>query len=267
MRIACVCLPQRKFAAMRKLALLAMSILLGRPLFAQADNEIQVYASPTIQYKWTIFELHSNYTFRGNKFLPTPDAARWQNETLEITHGLGKNVELGFYTFTAVSPQGDFQYLGNQIRPRVTVPQSWNWPFGASLSLEVGFFRPDKQSPFFGQGELRPIIDKTWGPLYLSFNPNIEFVFTGNEKGTGLAPQLKSVYTIKNVYGIGVEYYGLVGSFRKFYPFGQQEHLLGPAVDFYFHPKWEVNAGYFFGLTDNSNQRIFKLLLGRRIGK
>jgi hypothetical protein len=31
---------------------------------AQADNEIQVYASPTIQYKWTIFELHSNYTFK-----------------------------------------------------------------------------------------------------------------------------------------------------------------------------------------------------------
>ena len=52
---------------------------------AQADNEIQVYASPTIQYKWTIFELHSNYTFKGSKLLSDPATANWTNETLEIT--------------------------------------------------------------------------------------------------------------------------------------------------------------------------------------
>jgi len=32
-------------------------------------------------------------------------------------------------------------------------------------------------------------------------------------------------------------------------------------------PMWEVNAGFLFGLTENSNQRILKLLLGRRRGK
>jgi hypothetical protein len=252
---------------MKKLLLLLFALTTGVLVIAQADNEIQVYASPTIQHKWTIFELHSNYTFRGSKYLTDPGSAKWQIETLEITHGFGENFELGFYTFTAISPDGAFQYLGNQVRPRVTVPQSWNWPFGASLSFEFGFFREHADSGFIWQGEMRPIIDKTWGNFYLAFNPNIDFVFTGSEKGAGLAPQIKSVYTLKKVYGLGFEYYGSLGSFKKILPLRAQEHLLGPALDFYFHPKWEVNAAYLFGLTENSNQKIIKLLLGKRIGK
>lgn len=234
---------------------------------AQADNEIQVYASPTIQYKWTIFELHSNYTFKGSKLLQDPKTAHWTNETLEITHGLGKNFEIGFYTFTGFAPGGGFQYLGNQIRPRVTVPVEWKWFLGASLSAEFGFFRPHADSAFIWQGEIRPIIDKTVGNWYFAFNPNMDFQVSGNNKGVGLAPQLKSVYTIKKVFGIGLEYYSSLGSFKKLLPSQQQEHLLGPMIDLYLHPKWELNGGFLFGLTENSNQRIVKLLLGRRIGK
>jgi hypothetical protein len=252
---------------MRKVLLLVLIAFLHSFVHAQADNEIQVYASPTIQHKWTIFELHSNHTFRGDKFQKDPAVYKWTNETLEITHGLAKNFELGFYTFSAFSPQGDFQYLGNQIRPRVTVPLEWKWPVGASLSMEFGFFRPHKDSGFTWQGEVRPIIDKTFGNFYLSLNPNIDFVFTGTDKGVGFSPQLKSVYTFKNIYGFGFEYYSSLGSFKRILPMAQQEHLIGPMVDLYFHPMWEFNAGYLFGLTDHSNQRIFKLLLGKRIGR
>jgi hypothetical protein len=236
-------------------------------LHAQADNEIQVYASPTIQNKWTIFELHSNYTFKGSKFLANPKTARWVNETLEITHGFANDFEIGFYTFTGKSPNGGFHYLGNQIRPRVTVPQKWSWPLGASLSMEFGFFRPETDSSFIWQGEIRPIIDKTAGNWYFAFNPNLEFVLSGENKQLAFAPQIKSVYTIKKLVGIGLEYYSALGTFENFLPVSQQEHLLGPMIDLYFDPMWEVNGGFLFGLTENSNQRIFKLLLGRRIGK
>ena len=160
------------------IALLHLQIL----SFAQADNEIQVYASPTIQHKWTIFELHNNYTFKGSKFLARPKDAKWYNTTLEITHGFGKNFEIGFYTFAGIEPDGGYTYLGNQIRPRVTVPDKWKWPFGASLSAEFGFFRPDDTTDFYWQGEIRPVIDKTWGNFYLAINPNIDFVISGNEK-------------------------------------------------------------------------------------
>lgn len=232
---------------------------------SQADNEIQVYASPTIQHNWTIFELHNNYTFKGSRYLVNQKDARWYNTTLEITHGFGKNFEIGFYTFTGIEPNGGYTYLGNQIRPRVTVPDSWKWSFGASLSAEFGFFRPNDTTKFFWQGEIRPIIDKTYGDLYLAFNPNIDFAVSGNEKGIGFSPQFKAVYTIQQKVGFGIEYYGGLGEFRNILPLKMQEHLLGPIIDLYIHPMWEIQTGFLFGLTENSNQRIFKLLLGRRI--
>lgn len=242
-------------------------VLITGKVFAQADNEIQVYASSTIQHKWTIVELHSNHTFKGSKFLSDPKAANWTNGTLEITHGAAKNFEIGFYTFTAISPNGQYQYLGNQIRPRVTIPEEQHWPVGGSLSLEFGFFRPHSDSTFIWQGEVRPIIDKTTGNWYFSFNPNIDFVVSGDEKQAGISPQFKTVYTMRKVFGIGFEYYGTFGTFKKILPGSLQEHLIGPVIDLYHHPMWEFNAGYLFGLTANSNQKIFKLLVGRRFGK
>ena len=252
---------------MRYVIISFLSFFLRLASFAQADNEIQVYASPTIQHKWTIFELHSNYTFKGSKLLNDPKSAKWTNETLEITHGFGKNFEIGFYTFTSIAPGGGYQYLGNQVRPRVTVPSDWKWALGASLSMEFGFFRPDDTTKFVWQGELRPILDKTINNWYFAFNPNIDFVLTGDDKGVGIAPQFKTVYTIKEKLGLGIEYYGGLGSFKKILPTYLQEHLIGPMIDLYVHPMWEINGGFLFGLTQNSNQRVLKILLGRRIGK
>jgi hypothetical protein len=235
---------------------------------AQAENEIQVYASPTIQKKWTIVELHTNYTFRGAKSFNNPGDAKWFNTTLEITTGIAKNAELGFYTFAGINPStGRYEYLGNQIRPRVTVPQEWKWPFGASLSVEFGFFRNNAATPFFWQGEIRPIIDKTINNFYFSVNPNIDFVLTGADKQWGIAPQMKAVYTINKKFGVGFEYYTGLGTFNKVLPFNDQEHLIGPMFDLYTHPMWELNAGFLWGITPGSNQRIFKLLVGRRFGK
>jgi hypothetical protein len=250
---------------MRKYIFFFFFLLNASICFAQADNEIQVYASPTIQHKWTIFELHNNYTFNGSKFLQNATSARWFNKTLEITHGFAKNFEIGIYTFTSVDPGGRYHYHGNQIRPRVTSPEKWRWPFGASLSVEFGFFKPDDTTKTFWQGEVRPIMDKSYGAWYFSFNPNIGFVVSGDNKGTEIAPQFKTVYTIKNKVGIGLEYYGMIGSFKKIVPLKMQEHLLGPMIDLYLHPMWEVNAGMLFGLTQNSNQQILKVLIGRRI--
>jgi hypothetical protein len=252
---------------MRKSAIIFILSLVHGSVKAQADNEIQVYASPTIPNKWTIFELHSNYTFNGSEFLTDPKNARFTNETLEITHGFGKNFEVGLYTFTAFAPGGKYHYQGNQIRPRVTIPENWKWPVGASLSLEFGFFRPDDTTGYVWQGEIRPIVDKSAGNWYFSFNPNIEFTVNDTEEGTGIAPQFKTVYTIRQKFGFGIEYYGLLGSFKKILPGEMQEHLIGPMIDLYLHPMWEINGGMLFGLTKNSNQQILKILIGRRFGK
>lgn len=249
---------------MKKFIVILIVIGFAKLSFAQADNEIQVYASPTIGKNRTIFELHSNHTFRGQKGLSNPKNARWTNETLEITHGFGENFEIGFYTFTAFSPDGRYHYQGNQVRPRFTLPQN-DRAIGLSLSAEFGFFKPHTDSSFGWQGELRPIADVSLGNWYFAFNPNIDFDFADGIRA-GLAPQAKGVYTFGQKLGLGLEYYTQLGSFESLLPPSQQEHLLGACIDLYLHPDFEFNSGYFRGLTDQSPQGVFKLLLGIRIG-
>jgi hypothetical protein len=48
------------------------------------------------------------------------------------------------------------------------VPEEWKWSFGASLSLEFGFIRLTDTSDYVWEGELRPIVDKTFGNWYFS---------------------------------------------------------------------------------------------------
>ncbi|HWC53108.1 MAG TPA: hypothetical protein VG676_05960 [Chitinophagaceae bacterium] len=251
---------------MKKIAILVLSIL---PLYAlsQAESEIQVYSSPITEKNETFIELHSNYTFKGINGLPDPSSARYLNESFEFTHGFGGNFELGFYVFGAFVPGKGYQYLGSHIRPRITAPDKWKWPFGASLSVEFGFERPIADSDYVWDGEIRPIIDKNFGSWYFSFNPNMDFVLNGNDKHLGITPQFKAVYTIQQKVGVGFEYYGALGTFKEILPGNFQEHLLGPMVDLYCIKNWEFNSGFLFGLTPNSNHYIFKLILGRRFSK
>lgn len=234
---------------------------------AQADNEIQVYASGITPKQVTFVELHQNYTFNGIKGLADPSSARWIFETLEITRGLGKGWEMGLYTFTGIAPNGKYVFLGNHIRPRFTIPESWGWKVGASISLELGYIRPDANSPYVMDGELRPIIDKSFGNWYFSLNPNVAFNLTGANKFFGIGPQFKAVYNVQQKFGLGIEYYSSLGTFKKFYPFKEEEHLLGPMFDLYSSSKWEMQTGFLFGLTPGSNQQIFKLIVGRRFAK
>src|SRR5579875_3815753 len=198
-------------------------ILFSLVAAAQAESEIQVYASPTVDKGTTMFELHSNYTFKGMKYLPDQKLAHYLNESLEITHGFTDNFEVGFYIFTAVDPNGKYRYLGSHIRPRIAVPDSWHWKVGASISAEFGFFRQDVNLPFHWEGEIRPIIDKTVHNWYFAINPNVDFILNGEEKHWGFGPQVKVVYTIQQKVGVGIEYYTEVGTFQKINPFSKEE--------------------------------------------
>ena len=252
---------------MKKTAFIIVCLFIALKGFSQADFEIQVYSSPITQKDVTFLELHSNYTINGIKDLPNPSSARYLNESIEITHGFGHNFELGFYIFNSFSPDGKYVYRGSHIRPRYTAPDSWHLPIGISLSIELGFIKPYEDSVFNWDGEIRPIFDKNYGNFYVSFNPNMDFMLTGDDQHFGLTPQLKSVYTINGKMGVGFEYYTALGTFKKLSPIKEQEHILGPMIDLYCWKNWEFNCGLLFGLTPNSNQTILKLLLGRRYSK
>ena len=89
------------------------------PLYAQGCYEIQMYGSELVSPGATIFELHSNFTFKGSKTVvdgqyPTEHQL---HETLEITHGFSDWFELGFYVFTSADSRVGWQWVGDHIRP------------------------------------------------------------------------------------------------------------------------------------------------------
>jgi len=251
------------------LASLGCLVLTAGAAFAQDNYEIQVYGSETVAPGRTMVELHSNYTFRGASEAPAagelPTEHTW-HETLEITQGVTPWFEVGFYVFTSEGGSG-WQWVGDHIRPRIRVPESWHLPVGVSLSAEIGYQRPEFSADTWTV-ELRPIIDKQSGRWYWSFNPTLDRSLRGPGVSDGLvfSPNLKVGYDFTPRINAGLEYYGSLGSITGFAAVDRQQHQVGPAVDFNLGPDWELNVGAVTGLTRSTDHFILKMIVGRRFG-
>lgn len=235
---------------------------------AQENYEIQVYGSQTQQKNSTIFELHSNYTFDGERDVikdvrPTYHAF---HETIEITHGISDNFELGLYLFMNYLPDYGFRVVGTHIRPRIMAPAKWKLPVGLSLSAEIGY-QSHYYSPESWNVEIRPIIDKQWKNLYVSLNPTLGVQLKGVDKSTApaFAPNIKAYYAFFKNGAIGAEYYGDLGPLNAFENGSQQSHALFATFDLLNNKHWELNTGAGFGLTRATDGFVFKVLVGRRV--
>lgn len=238
-------------------------------VFAQDNYEIQVYPSKTVPAGVTMVELHSNYTANGQGMTdgvrPTQSAT---HETVEITHGFTPWFELGFYFFTNITNGYGWQWVGDHIRPRVRAPDTWHWPVGASLSAEFGYQRREYSADTWTL-EIRPIVDKDFPLVYLSFNPTLGKSFKGLNKDNGFdfEPNFKAAFHLSKKVDAGAEYYGSTGTLFNSDPVQQQVHALFATVDLNLSPEWEVNFGPGWGLTKATDGLVLKLILGRRFGK
>lgn len=246
--------------------LLILSSLATINVIAQDNYEIQVYSSPTQTKGTTMFELHINYTFNGQKYIkdgvrPSEHAL---HETLEITQGVSDNFEIGFYFFTNYTSPYGYKYVGSHIRPRVQVPEKWHWPVGVSLSTEFGFQSSDYSDQTWNI-EIRPIVDKQINNLYVSFNPTFGIGLNkGADHRPTFEPNLKGSYSFNKV-ALGFEYYGDLGPVTDIPSINQQNHALFLAADLDLDPRWEINFGPGWGLTQATDAFVFKIIIGRRI--
>ncbi len=245
--------------------LLAMTCWAGAAR-AQGNYEIQVYGADTVEPKSTMVELHSNYTPEGQKHVidgvyPTNHQ---EHETIEITQGLTSWSEVGFYIFTSEQSGHGVQWVGDHIRPRVRVPESWHWPVGVSLSTEIGYQRA-VYSPDTWTWEIRPIVDKYLGRWYLAFNPALERTWHGPDvsQGVGFSPAGKVGYDFSKKISGGVEYYADYGRLGSFYDLHNQQQQIFLVTDLNVSPKWEINIGVGVGPTASTDHLIVKGILGR----
>ncbi len=234
---------------------------------AQGNYEIQVYGSETVPPRSMMFEVHSNFTAQGDRHPPdgTAPTHHAEHETIEITQGLNDWSEVGFYIFTSEQSGLGAQWVGDHIRPRVRVPDSWRWPVGASLSMEVGYQRA-LFSPDTWTWEIRPIVDKQMGRLYWAVNPAMERTWHGPgvREGLDFAPGAKVSWDFNKVVAGGIEYYADYGNIRDIAPLHNQMQQIFPAIDLNVSPKWEINFGVGIGPTAGTDRWIVKGIIGRR---
>jgi hypothetical protein len=246
------------------LVLAAVSAATAR---AQGNYEIQVYGADTVAPRNLMVELHSNYTIEGQKNLidgvyPTNHQ---EHETIELTEGLNAWSEVGFYIFTSEQDGHGVQWVGDHIRPRVRVPDSWHWPVGVSLSTEAGYQRA-VYSPDTWTWELRPIVDKAIGRWYFAVNPALERTWHGPDvnQGLGFSPGVKVSYDFNRAVSGGIEYYADYGRLGSFDALHQQQQQIFAVTDLNVSPKWEINVGVGVGPTAATDHLIVKGILGRR---
>jgi hypothetical protein len=252
---------------MRKFwALLCFALLCAAVAHAQGNYEIQVYGADTIEPKSTMVELHSNYTVEGQKQVidgvyPTNHQ---EHETIEITQGLTSWSEVGLYIFTSEQSGHGVQWVGDHIRPRVRVPDSWHWPVGVSLSTEIGYQRAVYSTDTW-TWEIRPIVDKYLGRWYLAFNPALERTWHGPDvrQGVGFSPAVKVSYDFSRKISGGIEYYADYGRLGAFDSLHNQQQQIFVVTDLNVSPKWEINIGVGVGPTASTDHLIIKGILGR----
>jgi hypothetical protein len=252
---------------LRLIQFAVLLVLTALPLCGQGNYEIQVYGSDTVAPGRTMVELHSNFTFEGFKTSyegVLPDEHQL-HETVEITQGWNSWFETGLYIFTSYGPHQGYKWVGDHIRPRVRVPDSWHWPVGVSISTEIGYQRAIFSADTW-TWEIRPIVDKQWKSWYVAFNPVLERSFHGPSvpEGVGFSPNFKVAYSVTRKLSAGVEYYGAVGPVTGFDPFYEEQQQFFPTLDYDFGPNWEFNFGVGVGATRSTDHLMVKMILGHR---
>jgi hypothetical protein len=247
----------------------ALAIVAAPRARAQDNYEIQVYGAVLVPAGVTMLELHSNYTFDGRPGAGSVLTSRHAlHETVEITHGFSEWLEIGLYVFTSAQSGTGWQWVGDHIRPRLSAPARWHWPVGVSLSQEIGYQRRAYSEDSW-TWEIRPIVDKRFGPLYLSLNPVLDRALKGPGAGAGFgfSPNAQLTVDVSPKVTAALEYYGGFGALRALAPLDQSTQQITPAVDLNFGEGWEFNLGVGVGLTPATDRLLVKMIVGRRLGR
>lgn len=250
----------------------AVAFLLCLEIVGQAQDpfEIQVYEYETVPKGMWNLETHFNFTGRGTKeFEKTVAPTNHQlHLTFELTRGITDYFETAGYLVLAQRPGGGVEYVGWRIRPRFSLPKSWNLPVDISLSAEVGFPRKIYEENSVTL-EIRPIIEKKLGRFQIDLNPVVGRALRGpgRDEGWDFEPGVRLGYELNRRLDLSLEYYGSVGPLGDLLPTDQQVHQLFPGGDLKIRDNIVWNFGIGVGATPAGNRLVYKMRIGYLFGK
>ncbi len=213
--------------------LLVASLVAPARAAAQDAFEIQVYDAETARAGEPGLEIHLNYFAQGTTE-PSPEGEVPTDHLTHITFephlGVTDWWELGMYLQFALRPDGGFDTGGIKLRSK------WRWPepvgpFRFALNIELARVSKRYEAAGWG-GELRPVVDARWGPLYLAANPIVSFAFAGPDAWKPvLEPAFKASVDVARPLALGLEEYSSFGVIGDWAPPSEQTHRLFAVAD------------------------------------
>jgi len=283
----------------KTLPAIALGLLAGL-VTAQAHAldafEIQVYEAEINRPWHPGLEIHTNYTFSGNKipeYAGQEVAHHATRLTLEPAIGITDYLEVGAYLQNLVNGAGEYRFSGFKLRTKWVIPRRYTGQFFFGLNAEVGKVpRAIEQAGW--ANEFRPIAGWYNGHWLFDINPIFGYALSGADKfRPELEPGAKIGYNTQKGFMLGAEYYAGLGYLTQLTtPITEQDHLLfvtfdlaAPAAETALAsalPKaepqttatkaeaaeddgdWELNVGIGRSLTDATPQHwILKTIVGR----
>lgn len=251
---------------MRPTLLAALVIALAAPpAWPALSDEIQVYTDGINKPGEFGLELHVNTTPRGRS---TPDfpgevtPARGLRVTPELSWGITRTLEAGFYMPYVRDAQGTTHFSGPKLRlkwlPVQTGEDGKGW-FGG-LNAEYAWIAPTLEQSTRSI-ELRPIIGYRGAEWLIAANPILGWSLTGPDKNRkpDFSPAFKVARTVAPGIALGAEYYSELGRIGNFSAHAAQAHTLYFALDFDRGP-WAFNVGIGRGLTTATDAWTLKAI-------
>ncbi len=249
--------------------ILAALIVCGTifPAAARAIDfyEIQIYAVDTTPQGHLEAELHSNTVTTATGQWAHQAINPYQiHETLEITYGLFKHIEIGQYLATARLSNGNYEYAGSRTKCHFGLTDPEKWPIALGGNIELDYMRfAAEENPL--SLELRPILESRIRRFDIIANLAFEKPFSGRgtHQGVQFTPSGEIEYDhLFRWLSPAVEYYGDMGALQYLPGVQKQQHFIVPAANLELNPRLEVNLGVGFGLTRASNGVFLKSILG-----
>ena len=235
---------------------------------AALSDEIQVYTDDLEKPGERGIELHVNTTPSGRS---TPDypgeVTPWHSlrVTPEISWGIARDWDWGFYLPFVRSAEGDYSFAGPKARLKWLPLRPAEGESGAFAGIngELAYVQ-EKFVQARKTLELRPILGWRSEKWLAAVNPTVGMDLAGAEQGVAtFHPSLKVSRDIGGKRALGFEYYADFGRLSHFAPREEQEHTLYLVLDTdAVAGKWPgLNFGIGRGLTTVTDRWTIKAIV------
>ncbi|HTQ31895.1 MAG TPA: hypothetical protein VMI53_11860 [Opitutaceae bacterium] len=186
----------------------------------------------------------------------------WYN-AYELTYGLTDRLEAAAYLNLARPDGGGLRRAGDKLRLRGRLFDEGTLPVNIGWYAELEWHKTPQFDDASQELELRPIVEKDFGPVAVMLNPKFEKVLAGagHSQGFEFGYVAGVQYRWTRRLSPGLEFYGGTGLIDRPDPVSDQQHYLFPTVWGELPGGLEYNFGIGYGLTRGSDRVIFKFNL------